>query len=151
MPTYLIHQHQQPNHQVLYGRQEHTLHRSLNPLHSPQNLAEPLINLRPRAARLEGIDDLDGAADQLGGVLDHVDVGQDEAGLGALGVKAALKGADQAQVRVLQALGGVGQVVVEEGVCAGIGEEGGDVQAGEVSLALSVMVTPSARGRTGVG
>lgn len=50
---------------------------------------------------LKGINDLEGTRDQCASLLDHVDVGQYEASLGALGIQATLKGADQTEVGIL--------------------------------------------------
>lgn len=65
------------------------------------------------------------ARNQPGGVLGHVDMGEDETRLGALGIKARLKCADQTEVRVGETLFRVGQAVIEERVCSCIGEEWG--------------------------
>ena len=67
-------------------------------------------------------------------MLDHVDVGQDEAGFGRSWVQAALEGADEAQVGVGgDADGGVGEAVVVQGVGGGVGHKGWNVESGVVS------------------
>lgn len=62
------------------------------------------------------IETANGTGNERTRVPDHVDVDEDEAGLGGGGVEAILEGTDEAQVGVFEAGFGVGEVVVEEGV-----------------------------------
>ena len=61
---------------------------------------------------------------------DHVNMHEDEAGLGAGRVEALFEGADQAEVGVGGAEVRGGEAIVEEGVGAGVFEEG--LEAGAV-------------------
>lgn len=45
-------------------------------------------------------------------VLHHIDMDEDEAGLGGFGVQAMLKGSNQTDVVVLHALGGILELVI---------------------------------------
>lgn len=89
-------------------RDKLTLHTSLNPLHSTQNLPKPLINTRPFTPSLNSINDLESTTNEPTRVLDHVNMGQDETGLGALGVETALESACQTHIGIDQALSRVG-------------------------------------------
>lgn len=113
-----------------------TLHASLNCLHSTEDLSEPIVDFDARSRCLDCIKDLESAADEGAGVLNHVDVGQDKASLGALRVQAPLEGADEAEVGVLHALCRVGEVIIEEGVRSSIRQEGRDVQPDNISPTL---------------
>lgn len=107
----------------------HTFHGRFNLLHSTEDLTEAVVDVGTGTVLLEGVDDFEGTGDECASLLDHVDVGQDEAGLGALGVQATLECADQAEVGVLlQTLGGIGNCVVEESIGGSIGHEGRKVQ-----------------------
>ena len=67
-------------------------------------------------------------------MLDHVDMGEDEAGFGGGGGEPALEGADEAEIGVGRgAERGVGEAVVVEGVGGSVGHEGWDVESVLVS------------------
>jgi hypothetical protein len=81
--------------------------------------------------------------DQGGRVLDHVDVGEDEAGFGGLGVQAPFERADEAEVRVSGVAGGwVVVAVVVESVCCCVRHEWRDVDSGKGKYKRSVAGFP---------
>jgi len=55
-----------------------TLHSSLDLFHSLEDLTESIIDVLAGTVLLEGIDDAESTVDEGTGVLDHVNVGQDE-------------------------------------------------------------------------
>jgi len=92
----------------------HTFHGCLDLLHGAQDVTEAVVDLVAIAMLLDGVDHLENAGDKSTSLFDHVDVGQDEAGLRTFRVKPTLKTTDQTEVRVLaQSLGVVGESIVE--------------------------------------
>lgn len=109
-----------------------TFHGSLDFLHRLQDLAESIIDFLARAMLLKRVDDLQGTGNERTSLLDHINVGQDEASFRALGVKTPLEGADQTKVRVLaETLGRISDSVVKQSIRGSIRHERWKVQAGD--------------------
>lgn len=79
-----------------------------------------------------GTERVHGAGDERARVADHVDVHQDEAGLGRRRVEAVLEGADETQVGVVHAALGVLEAVVEESIRPRVLHEGLEATAVEL-------------------
>lgn len=79
---------------TLMGKRGLTLHSSLNLLHRLKDHTESIINVLTGTVLLKRIDDAEGTVYQCSGILHHIDVSEDEACLGTLGVMASLEGAD---------------------------------------------------------
>lgn len=78
---------------------------------------------------LNSVGDLERGGDKTTGQLDHVNVSQNEPGLGTFRVQTTLKAPDQTEVRVVvQTLGVVGEGVVKESIRGSIRHEGRDIQ-----------------------
>ncbi|KAL2289843.1 hypothetical protein FJTKL_01146 [Diaporthe vaccinii] len=100
------------------GLHPHGLHGGVDATQRPELLAHGGVEVRP--AQVRRLKRLHRPSHQRARVLDHVDVHEDEPGLAGRVVQAVLEGADQADVVVVHALGRVYQLVVVEGVTAGV-------------------------------
>jgi hypothetical protein len=92
----------------------HALHRVFDDPHGAEEMLESVRDRgRSRICR-DSVEKLDGTLHQWSGVLDHVDMSQDEASFGRCRIQPSLKGTDEAEVAVLGGSDrGVGKPVVE--------------------------------------
>jgi hypothetical protein len=92
-----------------------------NGLKTDFGVGDGVLILLLGASGRDGFDDVGGAFDQLAGLGNHMDMGEDEACFGRLWVKTFLESADEAEVGVVVvALGRVDEVVVVQSIGSGV-------------------------------